>query len=65
MNQMHGVDHVAGRLIVARYIHDAGYVYAAADQDTNSEKRVKKLTEKGLQYQISLLEERRQKLNTN
>ena len=64
MNHMHGVYHVASRLIVARYIHDAGSVHAAADQDTNREKRMKKLTENGLQYQISLLEERRQKLNT-
>ena len=57
MNHIHGVDHVAdGRLAVARYIHDA-------DQETTKGKTERKLTEKGLQYQISLSEERRQKLN--
>ena len=64
MNHMHGVDHVAdGRLPVAKYIHDAGNVHAIADQETIKGKREKKLIEKGLQYQISLLEERHQKLN--
>ena len=57
MNHIHGVDHAAdGKLAVARYIHDA-------DQETTKGKTERKLTEKGLQYQISLLEERRQKLN--
>ena len=64
MNHGHGVDHVAdGRLAVARYIHDAGDVPPAADQESNREKRERKLTEKCLQYQIFLLEERYQKLN--
>ena len=64
MNHMHSIDHVAdGRLAVARYIHDAGNIHAAADQETTKGKRERKLTEKGLQYQISLLKERRQKLN--
>ena len=64
MDYMHGVDHVAdGRLPVAKYIHDAGDVHATADQETIKGKREKKLIEKGLQYQIFLLEERHQKLN--
>ena len=64
MNHMHSIDHVAdGRLAVARYMHDAGDIHAAADQETTKGKRERKLTEKGFQYQISLLEERHQKLN--
>ena len=64
MDRMHGVDHVVdGRLTAGRYIHDAGNVHAAADQETTEGKKERKLTEKSLQYQISLLEERCQKLN--
>ena len=64
MNHMHSIDDVAdGRLAVARYIHDAGNIHAATNQETTKGKRERKLTEKGLQYQISLLEERCQKLN--
>lgn len=50
INHMHGVDHAAdGRFAVARYIHDAGNVHAAADQETTTGKWVRKLSEKGLQ----------------
>ena len=64
MNNMHGIDHVAdGRLAVPKYIHDAGNIHAAPNQETTKGKREWKLTEKGVQYQISLLEEKCQKLN--
>ena len=48
INHMHGVDHVVnGRLAVARYILDAENVHAVADQETDTGKRIMKLTEKG------------------
>lgn len=58
------IDHVAdGRLVVPTCDNDADGVYAAVDQETTTGKVLRKRTEKGLQCQISLLEERRQNLN--
>lgn len=49
------IDHVAdGRLVVPTCDNDADGVHAAADQETTTGKVLRKLTEKGVQCQISL-----------